>query len=302
MNYNPNNKILSPRYGGSFGYGSHGYGGGSPFSRSVQNMGYKPSYQSQKFGRTAVMAAAGGAVAGMALGYGLGRFPRPHFDFRSRHEEYYYNHYMYRTYGSKSTDTNDYSRDYTYSKPPESYNNFMDSCVRRQDLLPAENRQPNNKQDATTTTATTTTTNATVPTTTTAAPDSGTSSNLKSNSTAANTTSTSAPSALSPLNQTGAEPVPSASQVLQKTSTDDDNDDDTVSIVEIGYPALIKQLKVRRCLELYMVYSEKYLQKKTEPSPNDGVQGMKMGSRGLLAVVTSTILLLMNSNMLMLLG
>lgn len=303
MNYNPNNKIPSPHYGGSFGYGGHGAGGGSPFSHSVQAMGVYPSDKSRGFGRSAVMAAAGGAVAGMALGYGLGRFPRPHFHFHSPQEEYYYNHYMYRTYGTKSTDTNDYSRDYTYSKPPESYNNFMDTCVRRKDLLPVENRQPNNKQDATTTTATTTTTNATVPTTTTAAPDTGTSSSLKSNSTAANTTSTSAPLALSPLNQTGTESVPSASQFLKRTSTDDDDDDDdTVSIVEIGYPALIKQLKVRRCLELYMVYSEKYLQKKTEPSPpKDGVQGLEMGSRGLLVVVTSTVLMLMNSNMLVLL-
>ncbi|GLD54211.1 LETM1 domain-containing protein LETM2, mitochondrial [Lates japonicus] len=146
MNYNPNNKIPSPHYGSSFGYGGYGAGGGSPFSRSVQEMGVYPKEKSRGFGRSAVMAAAGGAVAGMALGYGLGRFPRPHFDFHSPQEEYYYNHYMYRRYGVKSTDTNDYSRDYVYSKPPETYDSYMDSCMKRKDLLPVENRKPENNQ------------------------------------------------------------------------------------------------------------------------------------------------------------
>ena len=63
-------------------------------------MGYNPSVRSQGFGRQAMMAAGAGAVAGMALGYGLGSFPRPHFNFHSPQEEYYYNNYMYRRYGS----------------------------------------------------------------------------------------------------------------------------------------------------------------------------------------------------------
>ncbi|XP_035513635.1 pH-response regulator protein palI/RIM9-like [Morone saxatilis] len=278
INKNPNNNILSPRYGGSFGYGGHGVGGGSPFSRSVQANGMYPSDKSRGFGRSAVMAAAGGAMAGMALGYGLGRFPRPHFNFHSPQEEYYYNNYMYRKYGVKSTDTNDYSRDYTYSPPPATYDSYMDSCMKRTDLLPAENRQPNNKPAATTTTA--------------AAPDTGNGSN-------ATETNSTAPSTPRPVNESKANPGPPASQVLRETATDDD--DDTVSIVEIGYPALIDQLKVRRCLELYMVYSEKYLKKKKEPKPSNGAQGLQMGPQGLLAVVTSTIVMLLNSNMLMLL-
>ncbi|XP_070759914.1 uncharacterized protein [Enoplosus armatus] len=298
MNYNPNNKILSPHYGGSFGYGGHGVGGGSPFSHSVQAMGVYPKDNSRGFGRSAVMAAAGGAMAGMALGYGLGRFPRPPFQFHNPQEEYYYNHYMYRKYGAQSTDTNDYSRDYRYSQPPETYDSYMDSCLKRKDLLPAENRKPNNKPAATITTAITTTTTTSVTTITTAAPDTGTGSNaIKSNSTAAENPSTSAPSTTRPLNESAANPAPPASQVLRKTATAND-DDDTVSIVEIGYPALINQLKVRRCVGLYMVYSEKYLKKKTEPSASNGVQGLEMGSRGLLALVTSTILMLLNSNML----
>lgn len=209
----------------------------------------------------------------MALGYGLGRFPRPPFNFHNSQEEYYYNNYMYRKYGARSTDTNDYSRDYRYSQLPETYDGYMDACMKRTDLLPAGNRQPNSKPAATTTTTTTVVTSG---------PHTGTGSNTEEvNSTA--------PSTPSPLNQPEVNPVPS-----QAVSTDED--DDTVSIVEIGYPALINQLKVRRCIELYMVYSEKYLKRQT-----GGVQGLEMGSRGLLAVVTSTILMLLNSNMLMLL-
>lgn len=131
------------------------------------------------------MVAAGvGAVAGMAVGYGLGRFPRPHFGFRSPSEEYYYNNYMYHRYGTQSTDEKDYGRDYVYNPPPraESYEKFMDRCMNRTDLLK----------------------------------DKG-----------------------------------------GKT----DKDNDTVGIEEIGYPALIDQVKSRRCVEEYMAYSEQFLEK-----------------------------------------
>ena len=52
--------------------------------------------------------------------------------------------------------------------------------------------------------------------------------------------------------------MPPVPQALRKAASDEDDDEDTVSIVEIGYPMLIEQLKAHRCLELYMVYSEKY--------------------------------------------
>lgn len=303
MNYNPNSQVLSPHYGGSFGYGGHGMRGGSPFSQSVQSMGMYPSDKSRGFGRSAVMAAAGGAVAGMALGYGLGRFPRPPFHFHSQEEEYYYNHYMYKKYGVKSTDGNDYSRDYKFSQPPQTYDSYMASCMKRTDLLPTENRQPNKKLVATSTTTTTTTTTTSVTTKTTAAPDAGSGSNTTTNSnrTASEKSSPSPLSTSRPPNQPEASPVPLASQVQSKTATDDDDDDDTVSIVEIGYPALIEQVKAKRCVELYMVYSEKYLKKKTETSARNGVQGLKLDSGGLLAVVTSALLMLLNSNTLLLL-
>ncbi|KAF3695592.1 hypothetical protein EXN66_Car011268 [Channa argus] len=272
MNYNPNNRILSPHYGGSFGYGGYGAGGGSPFSHSVQAMGRYPSDSSRGFGHSAVMAAAGGAMAGMALGYGLGRFPRPHFSFNSPQEEYYYNHYMYRKYGVKSTDTNDYSRDYKYTPPPLTYDHYMDSCMKRTDLLPAENKNPNNKPAATIDAKTTTPT---------AAPGAGTG----SNTTTTNNTAAGNPFTLQPLNESEANLVPPVRKAA--TDNEDDVDDDTVSIVEIGYPALIRQVKVRRCVELYMAYSEKYLRK-----PTGGTQGLEINLGGLLAV--SMILMLLS--------
>lgn len=277
---------MSPQYGGSFGYGGYGTRGGSPFSQSVHSMGYHPSSKSKGFGRSAVMAAAGGAVAGMAVGYGLGRFPRPHFQFHNPREEYYYNQYMYRKYGTKSSDTNDYSRDYSYSPPPHTYDSYMDSCMKRTDLLSSTSQKPKYKPVASSTTSAETTQSDTVA----SAADSDTSNNTtKTNSSAAENPSTSARSSSRPSNQPGASPVPPASPTI-----DSAEDDDTVSIMEIGYPALIEQLKVRRCVELYMVYSEKYLMKQT-----GGAQVLKMGFHGLLAVVFSTVLMLINSNMLM---
>lgn len=62
---------------------------------------------------------------------------------------------------------------------------------------------------------------------------------------------------------------------------DDDDDEDTVNISEIGYPELIEQMKARRCVELYMVYAEHYLEKKKKnPSrarPRGGVERLGGG-------------------------
>lgn len=268
LNRNPNNQILSPHYGGSFGYGGYGAGHGSPFSHSVQAMGVYPQDKSRGFGRSAVAAAAGGAVAGMAVGYGLGRFPRPHFHFHSPREERYYNHYMYRVYGVKSTDANDYSRDYKYSPPPVTYDSYMDSCMKRSDILTGENQKPKTTYNTTTITPTTTTTHVT--------------STLNSNTTQANNTSA----------ENSPTTAPKAHPVLPASSGHEEEDDDTVSIVEIGYPALIEQLKARICVERYMLYSAEYLRL------TGGVQGLTLSFHGRLAVVTSTVLVLLNSNML----
>ncbi|KAJ7987181.1 hypothetical protein DPEC_G00336090 [Dallia pectoralis] len=213
-NWNPNNQILSPRYGHGGGYG--GMGGGSPFSRSVQGMGYNPSSQSKGFAKKALMAAGVGAVAGMAIGYGLGRFPRPNFNFRSPQEEQNYNNYMYKKYGERSTDENDYGRDYTYKVPPEtlSYDSFMDACMKRNDPLQDQDNTPdkprNNLQGAD-------------------------SQNMHITPEVGNS------------NQAGKE----------------EDDGPTVSIEEIGYPALVEQLKNRKCVEQYLYQSEQFLVKQT---------------------------------------
>lgn len=223
-NWNPNNKILSPRYGGGGyggGYGGGGYGGGmggSPFSRSVSNMGYQP--QSSGFAKKAMMAAGVGAVAGMAVGYGLGRFPRPHFNFRNPEEEQHYNSYMYQKYGTKSTDEKDYGRDYEYKLPPraESYDKFMESCMNKTDLL--------------------------------------------------------------------------------KDQAGDQDDGDTVGIEEIGYPALVDQMKSRRCVEKYMEYSERFLQERKRAEQRMAENNSSPASFGMFQLFTSLLMLL--SSMLLL--
>uniref|UniRef100_A0A8P4KG80 Prion protein n=1 Tax=Dicentrarchus labrax TaxID=13489 RepID=A0A8P4KG80_DICLA len=229
-NWNPNNKILSPRYGGGgYGYGSQGMGG-SPFSRSVQNMGYQP--KSTGFAKKAMLAAGVGAVAGMAVGYGLGRFPRPHFNLRNPEEEHYYNNYMYQRYGTKSTDEKDFGRDYVYKPPPraESYEVFMGRCMNRTDVL-KDSSSPTTK------------------------------------------------------GQGGGDEV-----------------DDTVSIEEIGYPALIEQMKTRRCVEQFMDYSSRFLEvRKAEPqSGQPNIQHSRSSplSYGVTQLFTSLFMLL--SSMLLL--
>ncbi|CDQ98133.1 unnamed protein product, partial [Oncorhynchus mykiss] len=241
-NWNPNNKILSPRYG--YGGGHGGMGGGSPFSRSVQNMGHYPSTQSKGFAKKALMAAGVGAVAGMAVGYGLGRFPGPHFNFRNPQEEQSYNNYMYSKYGERSTDENDYGRDYTYKVPPraESYDSFMDTCMKRNDLLQDQGSDsqatPNNQRN----------------------------------------------------NPQGAN-----SQSLPITPE------------EIGYPALVEQLKNRKCVELYMNYSERFLEKQIAERSSDSNNNnnnkyeksrSNLLSQGLVQLIT-TFLMVLSSTLLL---
>ncbi|XP_061879945.1 major prion protein homolog [Entelurus aequoreus] len=265
INQNPNNPVLNPRYGSNFGYQGQGYGGGSPFPRSVQAMNVMPNDKSRGFGRSAVMAAAGGAVA---LGYGLGRFPRPHFHFHNPQEEYYNNHYnMYRKYGVRSMDANDYSRDYRYSSPPETYDDFMDSCIKRINILPPATHQ-NNKPAATTAT--------TLVTSNPVASPGVTNHTGPSNST------------LAPLstNQPQVDVVPPSPKAVSS-----ETGDDTVSIVDIGYPALIEQVKARRCLELYLIYSDKYMTRQT-----GGTSGLEMPMGKLLIVLTSAFVVLINSS------
>lgn len=68
-----------------------------------------------------------------------------------------------------------------------------------------------------------------------------------------------------------------------------DEDDDTVSIVQIGYPALIEQMKACKCVEQYLVYSESFPEKQKEKS-----FGNHNGHRvsGVLLLLTTSFMLL----------
>ncbi|XP_067289180.1 calcium-binding protein P-like [Pseudorasbora parva] len=226
-NWNPNNKILSPRYGGSFGGGGFGTGG-SPFSQTVKGMGYGPSVQSKGFAKKAMVAAGVGAIAGMAVGYGVGNFPRPNFQLRSPQEERHYNNYMYKHQGTHSkgvTMTKKIDKggpSYTPNLPPQlqSYDQFMNTCMNRNDLLKDSIVHNNIQRDEPLTDSL--------------------GMNEKSETEKNDTAS----------------PTTDYSKDAHK-----DKDDDTVSIVQIGYPALIEQMKARKCVELYLVYSENFSEK-----------------------------------------
>lgn len=211
----------------------------------------------------------------MAVDYGLGRFPRPQFQFQSAEEEYYYNHYMYTTYGVKSTDAKDYSRDYAYSQPLENYERHMNTCMKTVELLPEKKQQKSNKPALNATS----TSSLLVPNN-----DTG------NNTAAGNSSSSTTPNHPS---QPEAKPLSPTSQITHNTATTAaQDDDDTVSILETGYPALIKMMKIRKCLKIYIVNSEKYFK------VIGGAQRLEIGCQMALAVVTSTLLMVMNSNML----
>lgn len=268
---------MSPAYGGN--YGGYGYGGRSPFAQSVQGMGMAPSYKSKGFGKQAIIAAGAGAVAGMALGYGLGSFPRPRFHFHNPQEEYYYNHYMYRRYGQTPPDGNMNGNtnsqggipgdagsasagqgnlnphEIFQNPPPQSYDKFMDTCMKRTDLLREKSegrsrRSPDLFEPQ-------------------AAEVGNDPSEMQENVTNNNSTSERTNSAASTDDSVTTNPPETPSQPQKQTQeraaeANDDDDGDTVSIMEIGYPMLIEQMKARRCVELYMVYAEQHAEKQAQ--------------------------------------
>uniref|UniRef100_A0A671P0Z6 Glutenin, high molecular weight subunit PW212-like n=1 Tax=Sinocyclocheilus anshuiensis TaxID=1608454 RepID=A0A671P0Z6_9TELE len=313
--WNPNNKIMSPSYGGN--YGSYGYGGRSPFAQSVQSMGMAPSIQSKGFGKQAILAAGAGAVAGMALGYGLGSFPRPRFNFHNPQEEYYYNNYMYKRYGQPPPDgnvnvngnTNSQGRspgdagstsagqgnvnphDIFQNPPPQSYDSFMDKCMKRTDLL-REKPEGRSRRSTDLVEAQA----AEVGDDPTGAQENTTSNNSTAERDISGTNSfvTSSPP------ETPSQPQKQTQE--RKAEAEDDDDDDTVSIMEIGYPVLIEQLKARRCVELYMAYAEQHAEKQVQDRSNiDDRTSNSSGdipgpfSHGVMLLFTSILSLIFSS-------
>lgn len=77
-------------------------------------------------------------------------------------------------------------------------------------------------------------------------------------------------------------------------------DGPTVSIEEIGYPALVEQLKNRKCVELYINHSERFLEKQTaeRSSGNNNNNNKNLNSRSnplgqaLLQLITSLLMVL----------
>uniref|UniRef100_A0A8C1LP48 Prion protein b n=1 Tax=Cyprinus carpio TaxID=7962 RepID=A0A8C1LP48_CYPCA len=239
-NWNPNNRILSPRYGGSFGGGRFGTGG-SPFSNTVKSMGYGPSAKSKGFAKKAMLAAGIGAVAGMAVGYGIGNFPRPNFQFRSPQEERQYNHYMYSRQETHSKDRNNKGGpNYTSKQPsqahepnPQSYEQYMSTCMKQKDLLKEQNTT-----------------------------DSADRKNIQRAEPLTD---------IAAVNDTT---FPMTVSDYPKAAAVREDDDDTVSIMQIGYPALIEQMKSRKCVELYLVYSGSFTEKQKEH--NKDTKGRKI--------------------------
>ncbi|XP_052464351.1 prion protein b [Carassius gibelio] len=234
-NWNPNNKILSPRYGGSFGGGRFD-NGGSPFSNTAKSMGFGSSLKSKGFAKKAILAAGVGAMAGMAVGYGIGNFPRPNFQFNSPHEDRQYNHYMYERQGIHSKGRNNQvGPNYTSKQPPQSYEQLMSTCMKRNDLL--------KEQDTT---------------------DSADHKNIQRDEPLTDYAAMN----IDYLEKAGLEKndttSPTTVNNYPEAAVISENDDDTVSIIQIGYPALIEQMKARKCVELYLGYSESLMEKQKD--------------------------------------
>ncbi|GAA6101396.1 prion protein, related sequence 3 [Tachysurus ichikawai] len=309
--WNPNNKIISPRYGGNYGHASYGGygGGGSPFAQSVQNMGMRPSFQSKGFGKQAVLAAGVGAMAGMAVGYGLGSFPRPHFMFHSPQEEYYYNHYMYRRYGTQPSDTNKNPssagtgpsdsgtsstnvHDIFQNLPPQSYDKYMDSCMQRTDLLRDEQGKDMRAAEKAWSEEAEDSEKVRIEDDPNKRPGEQPVGEVESQGSDLTPRSENTGEGMNSTSGTN-NPLPFAAKLTGATEqptgprekTTDEEDDDTVSIMEIGYPALINQLKARRCVELYMVYAEQHAEKQVQLFGNgNGGENLTPPSHGLMLI------------------
>ncbi|KAK7117216.1 hypothetical protein R3I94_022695 [Phoxinus phoxinus] len=266
---------MSPGYGAG-SYGGYGQGGRSPFAQSVQGMGMAPNSNSRGFGKQAIMAAGVGAVAGMALGYGLGSFPRPRFNFHNPQEEYYYNNYMYKRYGQTPPGSNVNGSpnsqggkpgeagsisagqgngnpyEIFQNPPPESYEKYMDKCIKRTDLFREKpEERPRRSIDF-----------FEVKAAEVEDGPNGAQENATSNNSTAERAGTDAPSfIISNPPEISSQPE---KQIQEGEAEASDDDDDTVSIMEIGYPVLIEQMKARRCVEMYMVYAEQHAEKQVQ--------------------------------------
>lgn len=174
--------------------------------------------------------------------------------------------------------------------PPQSYDSFMDKCVKRTDLL-REKPEGRSRRSTDFVEAQA----AEIGDDPTGAQENTT----NNNSTAERDTSGSSLFVTSKPPETPTQPQ---KHTQERKAEAEDDDDDTVSIMEIGYPALIEQMKARRCVELYMVYAEQHAEKQVQDRSNvddktSSSSGGLSGSlgHGVMLLFTSILSLLFSS-------
>ncbi|KAJ8395901.1 hypothetical protein AAFF_G00027840 [Aldrovandia affinis] len=269
--------------------------GGYPAGGSYPGRGGYPNQNpaggnSKGFVKKAMLAAGVGAVAGMAVGYGLGRFPRPNFSFNNPQEEHHYNRYMYHKYGTHSTDENDFGRDYRYKEPSQSYDSYMENCMKRTDLLQQEGDMMGMQGD-----------DPSVSKGYTAGPSAPSLGDDAVNATSSPETGRG--EMVTGMERTSTPPQGTPStHPIPPFPVGGAKEDETVSIMEIGYPELIEQMKARKCVEFYMVYSERYLEKQTGDRSRNEPRGNAPQQRCLcqeVVVLLTTTLMLLSSTFLL---
>ncbi|XP_041088295.1 loricrin-like isoform X7 [Polyodon spathula] len=306
------------------GYNSHNQGrapwnggGGSHFSQAVAGQGFKPSHKSKGFGKKAALAAGLGVATGMAMGYGLSRTrfpgsfpgsypgvyrgPRLEIDFNSEEEERYYNYYMWKRYvatpfgGDSGT-----LMHYYFRQPAQTYEMYRDRCLKRNDLLPGKETGRAVPSPAATggdgprsninTTAADNSKNITdiflgrnnsAVDATTNHPVSLSPGNINATETDANNSTGNAS-----VNNTAREAA-SAPRPAQE----DKDDDNVVGVMDVGNPEMIEQMKLYRCIELYVDYTHQYLTKRTETRTRNTQWNGAARLSGSLLLLLGTLLL-----------
>lgn len=242
--------------------------------------------KSKGFAKKAAVAvgvgAAAGVATGVAVGYGLGRYPSPPFSFRNPREEHYYNRYMYKRYGSQSTDEKDYGRDYYYKEPDVSYDSYMEGCMKRTELLQDQEGRDWARLQGDDAVAVVNGSKA------------GASALLPGNGTL-NTTTALDPAGGTDRNSSTPPEIHPAQPIHPAVGAKEggEEEENTVSIMEIGYPELIEQVKVRRCVEQYMEYSHAYLAMRTGAATQQRplCQGVLLLLTTFLTFMSSSVLL-----------
>lgn len=197
--------------------------------------------------------------------------------------------------------------------PPQSYDTFMDSCMKRNDLLRGKrslrerrSEEPQGNEPVALAQL--------APETSTAAPANSEPSGNVSTGAAAQSQNNTDSSPVTPSNNITVAKEENRQEAAERQAEEEKKaevEDEVVSIMEIGYPALIEQLKARKCIELYMVYTERVAQEQQQQQQqqvgersngnyNDDYKakggGEKLGAlnQGTMLLLSSTVSLLLS--------